>query len=43
MHTGFWWEKQNEKDHYEDPDIDTRKILKWIIMKHDGMYGLGSR
>jgi hypothetical protein len=42
-HTGLWWENQKERDLYQDPDIDTRIILKWIINKQDGVYGLGSR
>jgi hypothetical protein len=28
MHIGFWWEKQNERDHYEDLDVGGRIILK---------------
>jgi hypothetical protein len=43
MQTGFWWEDQKERDHYEDPDIDTRIILKWINKKQDGVNGLCSR
>jgi hypothetical protein len=39
MHIGYWWESQNERDHYEDQDIVGRKILKWILDKM-GWYGL---
>jgi hypothetical protein len=28
MRTGFWWESQNEKDHYEDLAVGGRIILK---------------
>jgi hypothetical protein len=31
MHTGFWWEGQKERDHYEDLDIGGSIILKWIL------------
>jgi hypothetical protein len=33
MHTGFWWESQNERDYSEDIDIDGRIIFKWILEK----------
>jgi hypothetical protein len=22
MHTGYWWEGQKERDHYEEQDVD---------------------
>jgi hypothetical protein len=25
---GYWWENQKEIDHYKDPDIDGRIIIK---------------
>jgi hypothetical protein len=31
MHTGFWWESQNKRDHLEDLDTGGRIILKWIL------------
>jgi hypothetical protein len=35
MHTRFWWESQNEREHYEDLDVGGRIILKWILEKQD--------
>jgi hypothetical protein len=31
MYIGFWWENQKEGNHYEDQDVDGRRILKWIV------------
>jgi hypothetical protein len=33
MHTRFWWGNLREGDHLEDPGIDGRTILKWILEK----------
>jgi hypothetical protein len=30
IHVGFWLEKQNERDHYEEVDVTGMIILKWI-------------
>jgi hypothetical protein len=34
--TGFLWGNFREGDHLEDPDVDGRIILKWILEKWDG-------
>jgi hypothetical protein len=31
MHTVFWWESQNERDHQEEKDVGEWIILKWIL------------
>jgi len=36
VHTGFWWKRLRERDHFEDPGLDERIILKWIFKKWDG-------
>ena len=37
-YTGVWWGNLRERDLLEDPDIDGRKILRWIIRKWDWIY-----
>jgi hypothetical protein len=27
----FWWGNLRERDHFEDPGIDGKKILRWIF------------
>jgi hypothetical protein len=31
--TGFWWENLRERDNWEDPGIDGRKIIRRIFRK----------
>ena len=40
MYTGFWWGKLRERDHLEEPGIDERIILRWILSRWDGGHGL---
>jgi hypothetical protein len=37
---GFWWGNLRERDHWEDPGVDGRIILRWIFSKWDVGYGL---
>jgi hypothetical protein len=40
IHTGFWWGRQKERYHLEHLDVGERIILKWILEREDGWYGL---
>ena len=35
VYTGFWWGNLRERDHFEDPGVDGRIILRWIFRKWD--------
>ena len=41
MCTGFWWGNVRERDHWGDPDVDGRIILRWISRKWEGVVGTG--
>ena len=36
VHTGVQWRNLREADHLENPGIDRRIILKWILEKRHG-------
>jgi hypothetical protein len=33
--TGFWWVNLRERDHWGNPGVDGRIILKWVIREWD--------
>jgi hypothetical protein len=33
MYTGFWRGNLRERDHFEDPGIAVKEILKWTFKK----------
>jgi len=35
--TGFYWGNLRERDHWGDPDVDGRIILRWIFGKWEGV------
>jgi hypothetical protein len=35
-----WWGSLRERDHWGDPDVDGRIILRWIFRKWEGVWGL---
>ena len=41
VYTGFWWGNLRERDHWGDPDVDGRIILRWIFRKSEGVVGTG--
>jgi hypothetical protein len=41
--TGFWWGNLRERDHWVDPDVDERIILRRIFRKLEGVVGTGWR
>ena len=43
MHTGFWWGNLKERGNIEDPHVDERVILKWIVEEQNGRVWTGLR
>jgi hypothetical protein len=39
--TRFWWGNLMERDHWGDPDVDGRIILRWIFRKWKVVVGTG--
>ena len=39
--TGFWLGNLRDRDHWGDPDVDGRIILRWIFRKWEGVVGTG--
>jgi hypothetical protein len=39
--TGFWWGSLREGDHWEDPDVDGRIILRGIFRNLEEVVGTG--
>jgi hypothetical protein len=37
----FWCGNLRERDHFEDPSIDGRIILRWILRQGDGRAWIG--
>jgi hypothetical protein len=33
VHAGFWWGNLRERDHFEDPGVDGRLILRCVFRK----------
>ena len=38
---GSGWQNLRERDHWGDPDVDERIILRWIFRKWEGVVGTG--
>jgi len=39
--TVFWWGNPREREHWGDPEVYGRIILRWIIRKWEGFVGTG--
>jgi hypothetical protein len=37
MHIEFWWESQEERDHWEALGLGERIVSKLILEKYDGV------
>jgi len=38
---GSGWRDLRERDHWGDPDVDGRIILRWVFGKWEGVVGTG--
>jgi hypothetical protein len=41
--TSFWWGSLRDRDHWGDPDVDRRIILRWIFRKWEGVAAMNVR
>jgi hypothetical protein len=39
--TEFWWGNLRKRDHWGDPDVGGRIILRWIFRKWEGVVETG--
>jgi hypothetical protein len=39
----FWWGKLRERDHFGDPGVDEKIIIRWIFRKRDVEVRTGPR
>jgi len=37
--TGFWWGNLRERDHWGNPDVDGRIILRWVFRNREEVVG----
>jgi hypothetical protein len=37
LYIGCWWGNLRERDHWGDPNVDGRIILRWIFRKWEGV------
>jgi hypothetical protein len=41
MHIGFWWERDKEREHCENLDVDEKMTFKRILETCDGVVWAG--